>query len=343
MSEINKLPFDMREEYFKFLRHEPTTIVVNQLIATAMAGFGALNGPWIEKGPMGGGYDGFGVRWVTPASGGGAAIPAPGEFILEDVCDWREVVKFPDLEAFDWTADAQMHLGNVDRRAQAVDFGLGNGVFERLASLMGFEEALCAMVTDPEEVDAFFTALTDWKIEFAKKVKQYYNPDTITYYDDIATERNLFMSPNTYRTLIKPHHKRFAMAARELGMLPIYHCCGRAEDVVEDMIDCGWVAWTSVQPSNDIVSLCKAYGDRFGFIGGFDSNGRPAQADATEEESRAEVRRCIDVYGSTERGFCLFAFKLVNSLDPAVIGGALAPLMEESIVYNIQKLMARRG
>ncbi|MCC8162641.1 MAG: hypothetical protein LIO86_05615 [Lachnospiraceae bacterium] len=340
MSETNKFPFDMREEYFKFLNHEPTKIVVNQLVASAETGFGALPGPWIEKGPIGGGYDGFGVRWITPASGGGAPIPAPGEFLLEDICDWREVVKFPDLDAFDWAADAEAALAQVDRTVQAVNFGLGNGVYERLAALMGFEEALCAMVTDPEEVNAFFTALTDWKIEFVKKIKKYYHPDTITYFDDIATERDLFMSPDAYRKLIKPHHKRFAQAVTNMGIKPILHCCGHAEVIVEDMIDCGWVAWNSVQPSNDIVALCEKYGDRIGFIGGFDSNGRPAQPDATEEEARAEIRRCIDTYGATERGFCLFAFKVVNSRDPAVIGAAMAPLFEEYFTYTSQKLMA---
>lgn len=37
-------------------------------------GFGAIDGPAIEKGPFGGGEDGFGVRWVHPASGGGDGL-----------------------------------------------------------------------------------------------------------------------------------------------------------------------------------------------------------------------------------------------------------------------------
>lgn len=346
MSEMMQPPVNFREEFLKFLHHEPTVWTPVQLACSAVAGFGALPGPWIEKGPIGGGYDGFGVRWITPASGGGAPIPAPNEFILEDICDWREVIKFPNLDEFDWAADAAIYVGNVDRTQQVVDFGIGNGVFERLAAFMGFEEALCAMVTDPEEVYALMDALTDWKIDFAKKVKQYYNPDTITYYDDVATERDLFMSPETYRTLIKPHHKRFAQACLDMDILPIYHCCGKAEAIVEDMIDCGWVVWTSVQPSNDICGLIEKYGDRFGFIGGYDSNGKPARINATLEEMHNEVHRCLDTYGKYGKGYAFFGFRYFNSLDPNAMMQAMAPIVEEAMKYSFQLLftkMAQQG
>lgn len=338
MDAMQMPPIDLKENLLKFLNHEPTPLIPIFMGSTETAGFGALPGPWIEKGPIGGGYDGFGVRWITPASGSGAPIPAPDEFILEDVCDWREVIKFPDLDSFDWAADAQKYLGHVDRSKTLVDFGLGNGVFERLAAFMGFEEALCAMLTDPEEVDALFTALTDWKIAFAKKVKQYYDPDTITYYDDVATERDLFMSPATYRQLIKPHHKRFVEAVKEMGMIPLYHCCGKAESIVEDMIDCGWAAWTSMQPSNDICTLIEKYGDRLGFIGGFDTNGKPARPDASFDEIRAEVRRCLDTYGKYGYGYCFWGFVAVNTLDLAEVGKRMAPMMEEAFKHAFMLL-----
>lgn len=329
---------NFKENFMDFLHHKPTKMIPNFLASVAMAGFGALPGPWFEKGPLGGGYDGFGVRWITPASGGGAPIPAPNEFVLDDICDWEDVIKFPDLEAFDWAADAESALASVDRNEKVVDFGMGNGVFERLAAFMGFEDALCAMVTDPDEVYALLEKLTDWKIAYAKKVKEYYNPDTITYYDDVATERDLFMSPETYRNLIKPHHKRFAMAVREMGILPVYHCCGKAESIIEDMIDSGWAAWTSVQPSNDIAALAEKYGDQIGMIGGYDTIGKPARVDVTREEIRTEVRRCLDAYGKAGKGYAFFGFRNVNSLDPMATVEGMVPIAEESIAYAFELL-----
>ena len=331
-------PVNFKDEYIKFLNHQPNIIPPNKQVFTIMAGAGLVPGPAIDRGPVGGGYDGFGVRWITPESGGGTPIPAPNEFVLEDICDWKEKITFPDLDSFDWAADAESVIGGKDLNQQAVDFGMGNGVFERLASLMGFEEALCAMVTDPEEVDAFFTALTDWKIEFAKKVKEHYHATSITYMDDIATERDLFMSPETYRRLIKPHHKRFAQTCKELGMYPVYHVCGKAEALIEDFIDCGWAAWSSVQTSNNICCLIEKYGHVIGFEGGFDSNGKPGCLDATEDEIRAEARRCIDEYGKYGYGFCFFGGRFVNTLDLSDLMVANGPLMDEYMNYAFGKL-----
>ena len=144
------------------------------------------------------------------------------------------------------------------------------------------------------------------------------------------------MSPDTYRKLIKPHHKRLNDEIINLGMKPIFHCCGRAEDIIEDMIDCGYVAWTSVQPTNDIASLLKNYGDKISILGGYDTNGPPGMYDQPEELARAEVRRCIDEYGQY-KGYVFFGVRVANSLDPAEIGKAVFPVVDESIRYALQK------
>lgn len=66
---------------------------------------------------------------------------------------------------------------------------------------------------------------------------------------------------------------------------------------MEDFIDCGWAAWTSVQPTNDIEKLIETYGDQIGFVGGYDTTGPASRANATDEAIAAEVGRCIETYG----------------------------------------------
>lgn len=326
-----------KENYLNAIKHLETEWTPVHIVDSAVVGFGALPGPWFEKGPIGGGYDGFGIRWITPASGGGAPIPAPNEHIMdsETITDWRNIVKFPDLEAIDWEkmVAEEMQMMPFDRNVKAVEFGCGNGVFERLAALMGFEEALMALAEEPEACDELMEAITDYKIEFAKKVKQYYNPDLFTNYDDIATERGLFMSPSTYRNLIKPHHKRLYDAVRELDMIPVQHTCGFCEPLVEDMIEIGVDVWTSVQPTNDIAKLQDKYGDKIVFMGGFDTNGAPGAADASLETRIAEVHRCFDSYGH-KPGFIFFGYVLVDSLDPAEIGAQMGPVLGEAARYS---------
>lgn len=341
---MSEQQFDFKANYLNFLNHEPTSLIPNSFVGNKVMGFGAINGPAIEKGAQFGDcMDGFGNKWEYPATGGGAGVPDVTVTPLDDICEWREQISIPDPTTYDWKSDYAMEckmIGEPNRDFETVDFGFGNGVFERLAALMGFEEALIAMVMEPEETNGLFTAITDYKIAALDYIIDAYHPDTITYFDDIATEKDLFMSPDTYRELVKPHHKRFAQACLDRGIIPIYHCCGHAEALVEDFIDCGWAAWSSVQISNDIERLIEEYGDRIGFVGGFDSNGPVAREDADPEAVQAEVRRCLDTYGKYHKGYCFFGFRYANSLDPAVIASVMAPIAQGATEYAFELLAA---
>ncbi|MDR2957662.1 MAG: hypothetical protein LBU61_05730 [Coriobacteriales bacterium] len=270
-----------------------------------------------ERGPGGSGIDAFGVRWVTPLSGGpGSALPAPGEFLLEDVTKWKSIVKIPDVSSFDWQAAADAYLANVDRDMLAMECVSQNHVYERLATLMGFEGALLALALEPEATFELLEAICDWKIEMLKYYVKYFKPDMYTYCDDVATERMLFMSPGTYRDLIKPLHTRMVNAVKELGLFAVQHTCGKADLIVEDMIDEGNDGWGAVQPTNDIAGIIEKYGDKFVLIGGYNTNFGPGLPTATEEEARAEVRRCMEEYGKYGKGF-IFMGMIMTALDPA--------------------------
>jgi len=207
---------------------------------------------------------------------------------------------------------ATAELANVDRDKFPVEVFNACCIYERLAAFMGFENALIALVEEPEATFELLSALTDFKVNLIKHFAQYYKPDTFVYFDDVAAEKNLFMSPNTYAELIKPLHTKICQAAIDCGIIPIQHTCGKAEAVIEHMIDEGAAAWHAVQPTNDIETLIQTYGDRFTIIGGYNSNGKPGYETATEEEMRAEVRRCLDTYGKYGRGFVFSGFLLTS-------------------------------
>lgn len=317
-----------KENYLRALRHEETEYTPCGIADCASIGFTDT----IEKGPRGGGYDGFGVKWITPLSGGGASIPDNSAFLLEDVTEWKKKVTIPDVNAIDWAAKAETDFAalNIDRNQIAFGYGCGNGPYERLGALMGFENALIAMVEEPEAVMELLDAITAYKIRLAEKVAIHYKPDTFVNYDDIATERNLFMSPELYRKLIKPQHKKLNNALINFGIIPIQHTCGKADALVKDYIETDAAAWSSVQPTNNINVALDTYGDKICLEGGYNSNGAPGMWDATPELIEKEVIRCYREYGG-KKGYMFWGFITVPSLDPAVAMKGRA-LMKETVL-----------
>jgi uroporphyrinogen-III decarboxylase len=185
---------------------------------------------------------------------------------------------------------------------------------------------MVALVEEPDAVNELLTAITDHKIRLAEVAVKYFQADAFMNFDDIATERNLFMSPATYRKLIKPHHRRLNDAVRNLGMIPIQHTCGYAETCVEDYIETGADAWNAVQPSNDIAALLDKYGDKFCFEGGYDTQGKAGRSDATVEEIETEVERCFREYGN-KKGF-VFMSILVPSVENSKYATQQATMIE---------------
>jgi hypothetical protein len=302
-----------KENYLRCLRHEDYEYVPLWVGHPASdVGFADLAFPDLGD-PSSGFMDGFGVRWASSPAAPGALIPEPGNFILKDVTRWKKDIAIPDVEKYDWekiTGDGT-GLFPIDRDKVAFTLLCNCGPWERLAALMGFEDAMIALMEEPEACHDLLTAITDYKIALAKKMARYYKPDTFTNFDDIATQRNLFMSPETYRQFIKPQHTRLNKAVRDLGMLPIQHTCGHAEICVEDYIETGAAAWNMVQICNDIPSLLDKHGNKFCFEGGFDSNGAPGRQDATMEEVVAEVERCFRDYGG-KKGYIFLPLLLLT-------------------------------
>lgn len=318
-----------RENYLAMLDHQPTDYLPCWITDVAVCG---AEREQFESGPIEGGFDGFGVRWIPTESAGGQPTPDPSIIVLDDVCDWEDVVKFPDLDAVDWEGMASAQLANVDRSLQVVEYNNYNSMFLRFTHLLGFEEALIALYEEPEASVALLGAICDWKIRVAERVKHYFDPDCFMSYDDVATERGLFMPPDMYREMIKPFHKKLNDAVRDMGMIPERHLCGYCTDIIPDLIDEGYVTWESAQPMNDIASIIQEYGDRISVVGGYDTQGAPASRTSTDAEIVAEVERCIDEYAKFGRAYCFFGFFLGNPMEPEIgkrYGTMIGRVMQE--------------
>ncbi len=238
--------------------------------------------------------DEFGVEYTGKQDVfGGAPIPFPGHYILEDVTEWRDKIKAPDLSDVDWEALARKDLADVDRSTTGVVFYWGK-IFQRLMDFMGFSNGLLALAMEPEECYALYDYLCDYNCEILKNVCYYYKPDAVCIPDDTATARAPFISPETYRELIKPFPAREAEIVLNSGCYLDMHDCGYCEVFIDDWRDFGVRSWNPAQPSNDLKGVKEKYGRDLIICGGWDSQGPLSYGETDEEVLREALMKYVD-------------------------------------------------
>ena len=244
--------------------------------------------------PWAGGKDLFGINWVCTPEG---PMPEPGKFLFDDISEWRSHVVFPDLDAVDFKAIAAQELAQADRSMRLINVFSVCGIFERIVALMGFEDALCALIEDPESCKDYFNAAADYKIKLHDKIIEAYQPDIITYFDDMASAQAMFMSMDIYREIIKPAHKRIIDAVTSKGVIFTQHMCGKCEVILDELVEMGVKVWSSAQPINDLAAVKEKYRGKLVVEGGWDTTGPCSWAGATTEQAIEEARRCVREYG----------------------------------------------
>ena len=240
--------------------------------------------------------DVFGVTYVPVADAAGAKLPEPNNFILKDIRQWRDVIKAPDLSGIDWEAMAKRDLAltPIDRNETMLCFGSHFGYFQYLMAFMGFNEGLCAMYEEPEEVKALMEYLCDFFCTVIESCIDYYKPEMYDMCDDIAAWNSPFISREMYQELIKPFAARQAKIAQDRG-LPIYmHCCGHCEEFIDDWREFGVSIWNPAQTVNDLAGIKEKYGNSFIICGGWDGRDELLRPDITEAEVKDSVYRTID-------------------------------------------------
>jgi hypothetical protein len=117
---------------------------------------------------------------------------------------------------------------------------------------------------------------------------------------DFGMQTGSFISPETYRELFKPFHKRINDWIHERTFWKTFiHSCGSVVPLIEDFIQAGFDILNPVQCSAadmDPAILKRKFGDRIVFWGGGVDTQRTLPF-GSPEEVRNEVRERIEVFG----------------------------------------------
>jgi len=292
---MENLPVTPRENWIRMLRHErtfwmptfgDTQMILPNIIPDVVARAIIAE---VETVPpeQYGGKDMYGINWVYVPQVHGSMEDPNEPHLFEDVSEWREKVKFPDMDAWDWEGASKR---NYEKYLDPNKFRMGwiyTGMFERLISFMGFENAAMALIDEDSEEDlhALLDAIADTEIELIRRYKKYFDIDCIYFHDDWGSQRSPFFSLNVVRRTLVPHIKRVVDFCHENGIFFELHSCGMIEDLVPAMIEAGVDCWAG-QVMNDRVKLFNLYGDKIAI--GYTISARDV------EEGKKEIKAVMD-------------------------------------------------
>ena len=252
-----------------------------------------------SRGPQGG-KDIWGVTYVANEETGFASIPEPNNFILEDITDWRDVIKFPEVPNVDWAkmAEDDYAKAEIDRNVSSVYTGCNFMPFQQLIAFMGFNEGLCALYEEPEEVKDLLNTMTDFWLPIIENTLDHYKPDWYYMLDDTASRFNPFFSPEIYEDIFLPIYHRLAKPAIERGLPIGFHNCGHCEAFLDYMKSFGVKFWDPAQPSafNDLDGIKAKYGRELAIVGAWEVQLFPEWPNVPEEEIIQSIKDTIDHY-----------------------------------------------
>lgn len=263
-------PITAKENYRALLHHEPLCwlpdndyILFNPSIIpdNVARAFVREQNPPEQKG----GADMFGIDWVYVPTVDGSMV-RPGNPVLTDVNNWKEVIRFPETDAWDWAGSAlrnRAYLGSGDDPVWLVQL---SGLFERLISFMDFEGAAMAMIDEDQEeaLHQLFSALCDLYIKIIDKAAEHFHITGYTFHDDWGSQMAPFFSKRTFRAMIAPYIRILVDHCHKKGILFELHSCGHSESMADAICENGIDMWRP-QPMNDIDKLYHDWGDKITF------------------------------------------------------------------------------
>ena len=235
-------------------------------------------------------------EWWTETTvdyGTAHGYPLAGVSSVGDV----ERFPFPDPARYDYATAAAS--AKVLSEQYAVRGPTWLPIFCRVCEMMGMEEAMVKMGTEPAVFEAAIEAVFAVVYDYCERLLDACGDDMDIFCigDDFATQRGMMISPDSWRRYLKPRLGKLFDLAKSRGKIVWLHSCGDITAVLPDFIDIGVDVWETVQLHTLPMSaerLKRDFGKQITFFGGVNTQYLPF---ATREEVRDEVMRCIDVLG----------------------------------------------
>jgi len=222
--------------------------------------------------------DEWGIEWKMPIKGGHyfdmQARPMADYEDVEEVekYPWPDSVNPARFETMKARADKFVY---EDKKA----YILGRqsaGIWELALWMCGFEKFFCDMIANKEFAHALMSKVTELKMRYWEKALDTVGENVliVSEADDLATQKSLLCSPELYKEMVHPYHKKlfnFIRSKAKSKVYIFYHTCGSCKPLIPLLIDEGVDILNPVQVNAagmDSKILKKEFGKDITFWGG---------------------------------------------------------------------------
>ena len=156
----------------------------------------------------------------------------------------------------------------------------------------GYEQLLMNIALEPDWIADMAKVHIDLVIDVLKHCLSLgMKPDGFYMIEDLACNHGLFFSPKTWRNVFKPLIRRLGQFLNEQQIDFWMHCCGNAEIIFPDLIECGLKVMNPLQASAglNVLNLREKYGENLAFFGNISVPKMSGPIDELEQEIKSKA------------------------------------------------------
>lgn len=170
-------------------------------------------------------------------------------------------------------------------------------IFETAWALRGLDRLLMDLALEPDTADVILDIPFQFHLAAAKRLTEL-GVDMIWTGDDIGAQTAMIISPDMWRTFLKPRMARFVTEVKAINpeVKIAYHSDGSIWPVIPDLIEIGIDVLNPIQPASlDPAEVKRLYGDKLCFWGSIDEQHTLPFGSPRDVEN--EVRRRMETIG----------------------------------------------
>ena len=247
------------------------------------------------------GRDAWGVQWERYGPNvSGIGFPLAGATI-EQIADysWPVPEDYFDFELM--TSRLVMLKEKYPAHALGARAVNSYGPFEQAADLRSRVEFFMDLIDNPEAAKLIIDKTTDVIVRGQEIYLDVVGQD-IDFFeipgDDYGANKNLMVSPDTFRTMLKPALARIVRSVKDYRAdLPVvFHTDGAVAEIIPDFVEIGIDVLNPLEPLpvTDWAAIKEEFGDQLCFMGGVDI--RRAMVGPVEGVYE-DVKKRIEIFG----------------------------------------------